>query len=103
MGRWMQVNSEAIYGTTASPFATELPWGRATQKPGRIYLEVFDWPANGTLSVPPVAGTVNAAHLLAAPGAPLSVRQTAAGLTITVPAQVPDPVASVVALDVAGQ
>jgi len=51
VGAWMKVNSEAIYGTTASPF-TRLSWGRATQKPGTLYLMVFDWPADGILSLP---------------------------------------------------
>jgi alpha-L-fucosidase len=43
VGEWMKVNGESIYGTTASPFA-KLAWGRATQKPGKIYLHVFNWP-----------------------------------------------------------
>ncbi len=51
VGAWMKVNSEAIYGTTASPF-TRLSWGRATQKPGTLYLMVFDWPENGVVRVP---------------------------------------------------
>ncbi|MEY3141684.1 MAG: hypothetical protein RLY21_177 [Planctomycetota bacterium] len=51
VGEWMKINSEAIYGTTASPF-TRLAWGRATQKPGTLYLMVFDWPSDGVLRVP---------------------------------------------------
>src|SRR5690349_25075212 len=46
IGRWMKVNHEAIYDTTASPFP-RLPWGRCTKKvQGRattLYLHVFDW------------------------------------------------------------
>jgi alpha-L-fucosidase len=51
VGAWMKVNDEAIYGTTASPF-TRLSWGRATQKPGALYLMVFDWQPDGLFSLP---------------------------------------------------
>ena len=55
IGDWMQVNGDAIYGTQAGPF-TRLPWGRATSKQTddgeRLYLHVFDWPANGELFIP---------------------------------------------------
>ena len=51
VGAWMKVNGEAIRGTTASPFQ-RLPWGRATQKPGTLYLMVFDWPSTGVLRLP---------------------------------------------------
>jgi alpha-L-fucosidase len=98
MGRWMKVNSDAIYGSGASPFHTQLPWGRATRKDGRLYLHVFDWPTGGTLTAPAITDKVTGARLLAG-GETVSVRQTAEGLTLTLPAQAPDPDASVIALD----
>jgi alpha-L-fucosidase len=64
VGRWMKVNGESIYGSTASPFSTELPWGRVTSKPDRIYLHVFDWPANGTIALPRFDRTVTSAVLI---------------------------------------
>lgn len=55
IGSWMSVNHESIYGTKASPFKS-LSWGRCTQKPiksgTRLYLHVFDWPADAKLIVP---------------------------------------------------
>ena len=42
MGKWTQTNGESLYGTTASPFPRALPWGRVTQRPGKLYLHVFD-------------------------------------------------------------
>ncbi len=64
VGQWMNVNGEAIYGTSASPFK-RLPWGRCTQKPGKLYLHVFDWPKDGELLVPGLKNKVTQAYLLA--------------------------------------
>ena len=52
IGRWMRANGESIYGTVPSPFAEPFAWGRCTAKPltdgeTRLYLHVFDWPADG--------------------------------------------------------
>lgn len=52
IGKWMKVNSEAIYSTTASPCAAP-KWGRITSKPDgkntTLFLHVFDWPKDGKL------------------------------------------------------
>jgi alpha-L-fucosidase len=98
VGRWMQVNGEAIYGTTASPFAAPLAWGRATSKPGMLYLHVFDWPANGELKVPAFGRTVKAATLLANRGAQVAVSTAPDGVRLALPSAPPDPIATVVAL-----
>jgi alpha-L-fucosidase len=104
IGAWMKVNSEAIYATTASPLAP-LPWGRCTKKTekGRtfLYLSVFDWPANGQLVVPGFKGEVVAAKLLAG-GKRLKTSPGADGLTISVPATAPDPIATVIKLEIKG-
>jgi len=64
IGEWMKVNSESIYGTTASPLGS-LPWGRCTAKPGKLYLHIFDWPKDGKLNVPNLTTKVKKAYLLA--------------------------------------
>ena len=97
----MAVNGEAIYGTTASPFKT-FPWGRCTQKPGKLYLHVFDWP-KGELVVPGLKNHVTKAYLLAdATQTNLPVTTAANGTSIKLPAEAPDKIASVVVLEIGG-
>jgi alpha-L-fucosidase len=100
-GAWMKVNSEAIHGTTASPFES-LPFdGRCTQKRGVLYLHVFAWPADGKLLVP-VTNKVKRAYLLANPTAQVSVTTGPRGAALSLPAVAPDPIASVVAVEIEG-
>ena len=100
VGKWMQVNGEAVYGSSASPFK-RLAWGRCTQKGGKLYLHVFDWPKDGKLLVP-VLNKPGKAWLLAAPGQALTAKAGEEGITIEVPAAAPDPIASVIALEIEG-
>ncbi|MGE3242504.1 MAG: alpha-L-fucosidase [Pirellulales bacterium] len=103
MGKWMDVNGESIYGTSASPFEKS-PWGRATQRLGNtedeLYLHVFEWPADGKLQVPAYKGSVKSAQLLAG-GKPVKFEQSADGLTIELPSTAPDAIDSVIKLQVA--
>lgn len=68
IGKWMKVNGESIYGTTASPFA-KLTWGRCTKKVDEkgttLYLHVFDWPVDGKLLVAGLRNEASEAYLLA--------------------------------------
>lgn len=97
IGRWMRVNAESIHGSSAGGQAKAPAWSRVTRKPGRLYLHVFDWPADGRLALT-LNEKVSGAHLLAAPSQALPVSTTAGGVEIAVPAAAPDPVASVVVL-----
>jgi alpha-L-fucosidase len=44
VGDWMKINSDAIYGTQAGPYKIEFKWGNITQKQGKLYLGIFNWP-----------------------------------------------------------
>jgi len=104
VGAWMKVNSEAIYATTASPLPA-LAWGRCTKKvevdKTVLYLSVFNWPADGKLVVPGLKNEVLSAKLLAS-GATLKSQKDGDNLTVNVPANAPDKVASVIKLEVKG-
>ena len=100
IGRWMSVNGESIYATSASPFK-RLPWGRCTQKPGKLYLHVFQWPEGGRLSVP-LANRVTGAYLLAQPGEALPTQSSDRGATINLPQTAPDPIDTVVVAEIEG-
>jgi alpha-L-fucosidase len=97
----MATNGESIYGTTASPFA-KLDWGRCTQKPGNLYLHVFNWP-KGNLVVPGLKNKVEKAYLLSdQEQKPLLLSQNDDAVTVKLPETAPDPIASVVVLTIAG-
>jgi alpha-L-fucosidase len=106
MGKWMKVNGEAIYGTKASPWGL-FPWGRCTRKETKsgtsLYFSVFEWPADGKLVIPGVKNSVVFAKLLAT-GAKVKASLAKDGnLTITLPATAPDPMVSVIRVDVKGK
>jgi alpha-L-fucosidase len=129
IGRWMQANGESIYGAAASPFEA-VPWGRVTRKAlgasnTRLFLHVFDWPRDGRVVVTGLLNGVRQAYLLSDP---IRMRPPVAGragqpqmalwggtqvrrlltlrrgdsLIIEAPAEPPDPVDSVIALDING-
>ena len=106
IGAWMAVNGASIYGTSASPF--EKPaWGRTTQKPGKLYLHVFDWPKDGKLIVPELKNEVKKAYLLSDPKKRRLKVEVGAkpegGVSIQVGPAAPDKVDSVMVVEIAGE
>lgn len=105
IGAWMDINDEAIYGTSASPFH-RLLWGRCTKKilpDGAIlYLHVFDWPENGKLSLPGLKNTPASITLMQG-GQELSwnkLKGNEPGITINVPKEAPDQISTVIKVEI---
>jgi len=106
VGAWMRVNGEAIYGTSASPFK-RLSFGRCTQQPAgadtKLYLHVFDWPADGKLVLPGLANKPLGAELVVAGERPqLRVEQVGDDVVVAVPQTAPDAISSTVRVTIAG-
>ena len=102
IGAWLKVNGESIYGSTAGPFVW-LPWGTATRKDGTLYLQVFKWPLDGLLRVPLANKPVKAWLLADASKKELPMESSGNRIIIHLPEKAPDPVTSVLALQVEGE
>lgn len=101
VGEWLAINGEAIYGTRAGPLG-KLPYGRTTQRPGVVYVHVFDWPSDGKLPVPGLRNKVKNVRMAGSPQAKVSTQVTEDMLWISVPPQPPDADATVLALEIEG-
>lgn len=106
IGEWMQTNGESIYNTQSSPFEN-IPWGRCTRKATgngrtRLYLHVFDWPADGRLPLPGLEQRPLKAWLLDG-GKPVKTTIEKGWLVLRVPGQPRNPHATVIALEIKGK
>lgn len=106
IGEWMEVNGNAIYGTSASPFR-KLNFGRCTHITGKdntvLYMHIFDWPESGLLKIPGIYNSPLNAYFLADPKREkLEVYRIEDALNIRLPATPHDTVNTVVVLTVAG-
>jgi alpha-L-fucosidase len=104
IGDWMKVNGESIYGTKASP-CSRPDFGRITQRESggntTVYLHVFKWPGNNQLFVP-VNNSVKSCYLLADNKRTFEVAKTEKGITVQLTGTAPDPICSVVVLNLSG-
>ena len=95
VGKWMEVNGEAIYGTTQSPIGEPDFDGRITTKGDIYYLHLFSRPDSGTIQVPFPA---NKATLLEG-SQPLEIEPGKSETSIRLPDALPDAVATVIRLE----
>jgi alpha-L-fucosidase len=66
IGKWMDKNSESIYRTSASTLPLQ-SWGVSTVKGNKLYLHVFNWPADGKLYVGGLKSNFGKVYLLPDP------------------------------------
>lgn len=66
IGRWLDVNSEAIYGTQPDPFHVPFAWGSITSRKNKLYLHLINPPAGNSILLPGLTGKVTAANVIGA-------------------------------------
>lgn len=105
IGSWMDIYSESIYETVASPFRRPW-WGRCTRKElengdTRLYLHVFDWPKDNELLVP-VNNEAIQSYSLADEDEKFKVDKTGGGLLVRLTGERIQKISSVIVLDIKG-
>jgi alpha-L-fucosidase len=121
-GRWLQVNGDAVYGAAPTPFGDELgeisktlkdvrgePMGfvqadfRYTARPGKLYITFFTEP-RVPFPLPAMRNTVSRAYYLGGDrgAVPIKVRTENGRTILDIERPIPDPMASVVVVEVSG-
>lgn len=100
---WLQKNGESIYGTKASPLPLQ-NWGVATMNRDRLYLHVFNWPADGKLYAGGILSRISRAWFLANPSRKIDIQQLASGdIRLLLPDKAPDTINTVIVLQIKGK
>lgn len=120
VGRWLQVNGEAVYGAGPTPFGEELgersargakdvrgdaliyqqiQW-RVTTKPGKLYFTFFDEP-RAPFQLPQMRNAATRAYRLA-DHAPVEMKTENGRTALDVPRPILDPMATVVVVEYEG-
>ncbi len=118
IGKWLDVNGEAIYGTGPTAFGAEdgsfdptkldskgkpvfnAAWNwRCTTKPGKLFIHIFKWPGT-SFALANVKDKISGAYFLAdSDHKPLTFTQKGTDVTVTLPETAPDPIATVLVLE----
>jgi alpha-L-fucosidase len=101
VGAWLKTNGEAIYGAGRTPFGAELKDGawRCTTQDRRLYLHFFAWPGTSFVLEGAKDKVRKAYFLCDKDRRPVSFTQADGRLTLTLPAQAPGEMASVLCLE----
>ena len=102
-GEWIRRYPQVVYGTDASPWKRELPWGDVTVKGNKLFLSVFEWPAGGSLYLPGLKNKIKSARLLKGKEHEVVAHTALPGWTrFTLPATAPEKLVSVIEVELDG-
>lgn len=95
-GEWVHRYPEVVYGAGPSPWGHALPWGDAVTSGDKIYLLVYEWPADGRLILPSAGLDIKKARLFN--GRKLAAVNDGSWMEIRVPYKCPDEQLAVIEL-----
>jgi len=93
IGDWLDKNGESIYNTRGGPLKPG-KWGGSTHRSDTVYLHILDFGGKEAIELPPLAGEIQEASLLA--GGQARVEQTKEKLLVTVGQAAQQPLDTVV-------
>lgn len=99
IGKWMDANSESIYGTRPGPIQG-VDWCRTTIKDDTIYLHIFDWSDDSTFELAHDLNLKSASWLDSKITDELSVTSSDGKLQIQAPATMPTQPVTVIRLQI---
>jgi alpha-L-fucosidase len=97
MGEWLDKYDKAVYKTRGGPFMPG-KWGASTCRGKKIYLFVMNWQSDGNLYLPAIDAKIKKAKALS--GGKVKFTQDAEGITISLPKEKRDEIATVIELKV---
>lgn len=101
IGKWLKVNGEAIYGTSASPFS-ELPFGGfCTRNKNKLYFHLTEWPGQ-QINIP-LMNKIKNVYFLAKPNEKLVTKSSPGLVSVMLPKQGLDPYATVLVVETDGE
>ncbi len=99
MGDWLKDYKKQIYNTRGGPFKPA-KWGASTCQGNKINLFVMKWNNDNTLTLPPIEMKIKSAKCLS--GGKVSFQQSGDGITLSLPKEDQQDIATVIILKVAG-
>ena len=99
-GKWLIKNGQSIYGTTCSLIKPQ-PWGVTTNKPGKLFIHIFQSPLNGKITIPVKGLTLHSVYWLSNKK-PVAAAMKSTGLQLQLPPLLPDTRDAVVVVEYSG-
>lgn len=84
IGKWLEKNGEAIYGTQANPFPEFYPWGEVTVKGNTVYL-ILSGEQTSNIELPVLSGKIEAARVVGETVTKINFRNRRQSVSLSIP------------------